>query len=341
MKTVVTGGTGFIGSHLVKRLLDVGREVIVASDMSRLGTGNLTNLGIKAECRNVDLRDYDQALEVLDGAQTVFHLAARVGSLQYLHATEMAEVNALQANLTIDANVFRACLEKGVGRLVYASSCAVYPMDNQFAPGAVFPESCLELNRQDFLGPQVSESGQRIINPDGGYGWAKLMGEIELGWIRNIDTGIARLFNIYGQNEPLGEKAHVICDLIIKAIRYPEDDFVVYGDGKQSRDFLHVSDCVNALLKLEERATSPPVTTNIGSGVPVSIGTIAEKVAKLSGKDIEIVYDLTKPMGPLSRTADISKAKSLLGWAPGIDLDDGLKRTYEWVDEMLKGQSGA
>ena len=341
MKTVVTGGTGFIGSHLVKRLLDVGREVIVASDMSLLGTGNLTNLGIKAECRNVDLRDYDQALEVLDGAETVFHLAARVGSLQYLHATEMAEVNALQANLTIDANVFRACLEKGGGRLVYASSCAVYPMDNQFAPGAVFPESYLELNRQDFLRPQVSGSEQRIINPDGGYGWAKLMGEIELGWIRNIDTGIARLFNIYGQNEPLGEKAHVICDLIIKAIRYPEDDFVVYGDGKQSRDFLHVSDCVNALLKLEERATSPPVTANIGSGIPVSIGTIAEKVAKLSGKDIEIVYELTKPMGPLSRTADISKAEALLGWAPGIDLDDGLKRTYEWVNEMLKGQSGA
>jgi len=341
MKTVVTGGTGFIGSHLVKRLLDGGREVIVASDMSRLGTGNLTNLGVKAECRNVDLRDYDQALEALDGAQTVFHLAARVGSLQYLHATKMAEVNTLQANLTIDANVFRACLEKGVERLVYASSCAVYPMDSQFAPGAVFTESCLELGRQDLLRPQVSGSGQRIVNPDGGYGWAKLMGEIELGWMRDIDTGIARLFNIYGQNEPLGEKAHVICDLIIKAIHYPEDEFVVYGDGKQSRDFLHVSDCVNALLKLEERAASPPVTVNIGSGIPVSIGTIAEKVAKLSGKDIEIVYDLTKPMGPLSRTADTSKAEALLGWAPGIDLDDGLKRTYVWVEEMLKEQSGA
>ena len=149
------------------------------------------------------------------------------------------------------------------------------------------------------------------------------------------------MFNIYGQNEPLGEKAHVICDLIIKAIHYPEDEFVVYGDGKQSRDFLHVSDCVNALLKLEERAASPPVTVNIGSGIPVSIGTIAEKVAKLSGKDIEIVYDLTKPMGPLSRTADTSKAEALLGWAPGIDLDDGLKRTYVWVEEMLKEQSGA
>lgn len=326
MKTVVTGGTGFIGSHLVKRLVDEGREVLVASDFSRLGTENLTNLGIEVECQNVDLRDYNQALRMIEGAETIFHLAARVGSIEYLHGTEMSELVALQTNLVIDANTFRACLEKNVKKIVYASSVAVYPMHTQYSSGAVFSEGDLILERET----------QDVVSPDGGYGWTKLMGEIQLGWMNDIDIGIARLFNIYGENEPLGEKAHVIADLIRKAILYPQDEFIVWGNGKQSRDFLYVSDCVDALLQLEGKASNPPITVNIGSGEPASIGTIAEKVAGLSGKDIKIVYDPTKPVGPLSRTADTSKAKTLLRWEPKIGLDEGLRRTYTWIERRLK-----
>lgn len=338
MKTVVTGGTGFIGSHLVKSLLERDREVIVASDLFRRDSENLTGLGIKPsdiELRKADLTDYNQALKALQGADSAFHLAARVGSLQYLHATKMAEVNALQTNLTIDANVFRACLENGVKRLVYASSCAVYPMDRQFAPGAVFNESYLELKAGDFSKPQASDSAQRLINPDGGYGWAKLMGEIQLHWMKGIDVGIARIFNVYGENEPLGEKAHVIADLISKAILYQKEELVVRGDGKQSRDYLYVSDCVDTLLQLEERASSPPITVNIGSGEATTISTIAEKAVEISGKDIAIAYDSTQPVGPLSRTADITRARTLLNWEPRVSLDDGLRRTYNWVERRL------
>ncbi|MFC2067144.1 NAD-dependent epimerase/dehydratase family protein [Chloroflexota bacterium] len=327
MKTVVTGGTGFIGSHLVKRLVDEGRQVLVASEFSQLGTENLSNLGVEVECQNVDLRDYQQALSVIDGAEVVFHLAARVGSLEYLHGTEMSELVALQTNLVIDANIFRACMEKNVKKIVYASSVAVYPMPVQYSSGAVFSEDDLVLGHET----------QGLIDPDGGYGWTKFMGEIELGWMKGIDIGIARIFNIYGTNEPLGEKAHVVADLIRKAIRYPQEPFIVWGDGKQSRDFLYVSDCADALLKLEEKASDPPITVNVGSDKAVTIGLLAEKIVGLSGKDIEIVYDPARPMGPLSRTADTSKTKAVLRWEPKIGLDEGLRRIYAWLASRLKG----
>ena len=129
----------------------------------------------------------------------------------------------------------------------------------------------------------------------------------------------------------------MITDLISKAILYPNKEFVVRGDGKQSRDFLYVSDCVDALLKLEEKVSNPPITVNIGSGKAVSISTIAEKAVELSGKDIKIAYDPAQPVGPLSRIGDITRARALLNWQPKVSLDEGLRHTYEWVERRLKG----
>lgn len=339
MKTVVTGGNGFVGSHLVKRLVEEGREVVVASDFSQMGNDNLSNLGIQpSDIRLLiaDLTGYHQALEATEGADTVFHLAARVGSLEYLHGTKMAELATLQANLLIDANTFRACLENKVRNLIYASSVAVYSMDSQESPGAVFSEKDLALESMTYkLENQTSSS----INPDGGYGWSKLIGEIQLHWMNGINIGIARIFNIYGENEPLGERAHVVADLISRAILDTKEEFTVHGDGQQSRDFLYVSDCVNALLRLEEKASNPPITVNIGSGKAVSIGTIAQKAVELSGKGFKIIYDSNKPAGPLSRTADTGKAKALLGWKPRIDLEEGLKHTYFWAARILRGET--
>ncbi len=329
MKTVVTGGAGFIGSHLVRRLVDNGRDVAIASDFSRLGFENLNGLDVRksdVEVRDADLAHYSQASMAVYGADTVFHLAARVGSLEYLHGTETAELEALQQNLAIDANVFRACLEKGVKKLVYASSVAVYSMGSQSGHQAVFKEGDLDL----------SQDQTAAFAPDGGYGWSKLMGEIQLGWTKSLNVGIARIFNIYGINEPIQEKkAHVIGDLIRKVILLEGDTLSVYGDGKQSRDFVYVSDCVEALLKLEQKASSPPITANVGSGQAVSIGTLAEKIVEVSGKKLNIVFDTTKPVGPVSRTADMTNAKTRLGWKPQISIDDGLQSTYEWVEKQL------
>ncbi len=333
MKTLVTGGTGFIGSHLVKGLLQRGREVIVASDLSRLGIDNLSGLGIKSddvELREADLSDYQQALRAVKGADSVFHLAARIGNLQYLHGSQMAEYSALQTNLLLDANIFKACLENKVKKIVYASSCAVYPIDRQLSYDCVLSEDDLFLDDM-----QAFNTKQRIVNPDGGYGWAKFIGEMQLVLLKGIDISIARIFNAYGENEPLGEKAHAVGDIIRKAIFYPQKEFIVYGDGKQSRDFLYVSDCADALMCIEAKAANPPLIVNIGSGQAVSLGTIAEKVAALSQKDINIKYDLKKPVGPLSRTADMSRARATLDWQPEVSLDEGLKRTYKWIKKRI------
>lgn len=341
MKMVVTGGTGFIGSHLVKALLQQNKEVVVAADFAHLGIENLLNLGIKPadiETRRTDLTNYSHALAAVKGAGTVFHLAARVGNLAYLHGTKDAELDALQRNLMIDANVFRACREEGVRRLVYASSCAVYPMNQQLAPGAVFSESWLDVGNADLLTPRASNFVNRPMNPDGGYGWSKLLGEMQLNWTEGIDVGIGRIFNIYGENEPLGNKAHVVGDLVTRVVQHSGRKLVVQGNGSQSRDFLYVSDCIEALLKLEQRADSPPTVVNIGSGQGISIRTVAEKIVCFTGKDIGIVYDATKQVGPVSRTADITKAEAFLGWRPKVSLDDGLRHTYSWVQKKITEQ---
>lgn len=306
----------------MKRLVDEGREVVVADDFSRGSLLNLRDLSVGIDFEKVDLRSYSQALEVMDGADVVFHLAARVGSVEYLHGSESAELEALQSNLAIDVNVFRACLEKKVNRVIYASSVSIYPIDLQQSQGAVF-----------------SENDLRYTNPEGGYGWAKLLGEIQLKWMKDVEVGIARIFNVYGECSELGETSQVIPALIRKAISYPRKDFVVWGTGEQTRCFLYVTDCIDALMKIEKKASSPAMIVNVGSDQQVPIRAMAEKIVKISGKGISMKYDPSKPVGPISRTADISKAKTLLDWYPKTSLDEGLKRTYAWIEKRLKAQA--
>jgi GDP-D-mannose 3',5'-epimerase len=320
-RCLVTGAAGFIGSHLAKRLLDEGRRVVLVDDFSRGERQNLADLGIQTPCHNVDLRNFDSLGALMEGIDTVYHLAARVGALDFLHGSDTAELTTLQTNLVIDANVFQACLDRKVRKIIYASSISVYPVDAQRRAGAVF-----------------AEDDARPLSPEGGYGWAKLLGEIQLGWMKEIDVGIARIFNIYGENAALGRTAQIIPALMTRALSYPGEDYVVWGDGEQTRDFLYVADCVEALRRLEDGASSPPVIVNIGSGSTVRIGTIAEKIAGLSGKSPAIIYDTSKPVGPVSRTADIKRARALLGWRPETDLDAGLARTYAWVEKRLNGR---
>lgn len=330
MKTIVTGGAGFIGSHLVKELLDRGREVVIADDFSRGNRLNLLDLGIQTECQNIDLRDFPKTLKVTRGADTVFHLAARVGSLDWLHGSVENELEALQTNLVIDAHVFRGCIENRVEKIIYASSVSVYPTHLQNRPDIVFSEGDL----------QISEQGYGAIDPEGGYGWAKFLGELQLSWAKDLSVGIARIFNIFGENGALGDSTQVVPALIRKAIRYPKEEFIVWGDGKQSRDFLYVSNCVDALLKLEEKASNPPIVVNIGSEQAITIGSLAEKIVELSGKNIEIKYDHSKPMGPMSRTAVVTKSRNLLGWQSMVNLEEGLRRTYAWLEKRLQNEGG-
>lgn len=321
MKIVVTGGAGFIGSNLVRKLLDNGHDVVIVDDFSRGIDFNLSDLGIQTEVRRIDLRDYSLTLQSIKGAQVVYHLAARVGSINYLHGSKWNELEALQSNLIIDANVFRACLKNNVPKMIYASSVAVYPIETQDKSEATFSEDSLS-----------------HYNPEGGYGWSKLMGEIQLAWTEGMEIGITRIFNIYGENGALGKSSHVVTSLIRKAILYPQEKYIVWGDGKQTRDFLYVGDCVDALIKVQEKSSKTPLVINIGSDGAVKISTLAEKIARISGKNMKIIYDPSQPSGPFSRTSDNRQAKTILDWEPKVSLDEGLRRTYTWEEKRLKIQ---
>jgi nucleoside-diphosphate-sugar epimerase len=241
-----------------------------------------------------------------------------VGSVEYLHGTVEAELTALQHNLLIDLNVFRACVAKGIRVLIYASSVSVYPIDLQQHSGVVLAEDDLH-----------------YFNPEGGYGWAKLIGEIQLQWLRNLRIGIARIFNVFGEGEKPDESAHVVPAIMRKVIVAPRGEFQIWGDGSQTRDLLYVEDAIDALIKLEKAAAFPPVVVNVGSGNSISVRDLVQKVIIVSGKGVHPQYDSAKPVGPRSRTADIKRAKSLLRWEPKVGLDEGLSRTYRWVAAQL------
>ena len=150
-----------------------------------------------------------------------------------------------------------------------------------------------------------------------------------------IETGILRLHNVYGPPcEMSPERSQVIPALCRKAINFPEEDFIVWGSGNQRRAFLYVDDVVDAIILLIKKGMGNGVI-QIGPGESYSITDIAERIVKMSGKDIEIKYDLTRPEGDKDRTADSSKARGILGWQQKVSLDEGLQRTYTWANDYL------
>jgi GDP-D-mannose 3',5'-epimerase len=317
MKTVVTGAAGFIGANLVRALLKQGREVRGVDSLSRGSDKNLD--GLDMEVVHADLREYRKALKVVDGADVVFHLAAKVGSIDYLHGSEMAELDALQSNAAMDTNVFRACVEHRVRKIVYASSVSVYPIQKQRRLGARFREWDL-----------------RPISPEGGYGWAKLLGETQLGMMTECKLAIPRIFNAYGPYSEYGKTAQVVPALVRKAIRYPKEEFVVWGDGTQTRNLMYIDDCVQAILLMEKHASYPPLVLNIGNPRTVTIRKLAEIVVKTSKKSILPRYDPSKPTGPISRIPAVGEARKRIGWVPTTSLETGVERTYRWMEELLE-----
>lgn len=317
-RVLVTGGAGFIGSHLVKALLDAGCEVHVADNLSRGSLDNLEGIYGKIRFHHVDLTKFENCLSVTRDMEYVFHLAASVGGIHYIGKNR---VRCLTPDLLMHSYMLEACRINDVERFLFTSSACVYreksPTLNKFREDDAYP-----------------------ADPATTYGWAKIMGEI-LCRSYYLDYGIkcsvVRIFNAYGENENLDPRwSHVIPSLIRKAILYPKERFVIFGDGKQERAFLYVKDCVEGLmLALEKIEDADPV--NLGSEEIVSINTLAQKIIALSGKDIKIEYDLSGPKGTYRYCADTTKMKKMLDWSPRTPLDEGLRRTYEWAKMKLGG----
>jgi len=215
-----------------------------------------------------------------------------------------------QDNARIDANVFQLCRDNNVNKIIYTSSVSVYPTDKQ-----VFEE-------KDF----------DYTNPEGGYGWAKTLAEYQLALMEDCRTAIVRLFNVYGGGDAIDETASVISRFMRRAIE--EKDLIVY-DGMQTRNYLYISDCIEALMRMEKVAGYPPRIINIASNEIISINELAKKIVALSGNKVKIKHDFTKLVGPFSRIAKIDAAKVVLKWEPTIGLDEGLKKTYKWFADKL------
>lgn len=326
MRVAVTGGAGFLGSHMVKSLTDQGHEVSVVDDFSAGSLQNLADLGVKQRCEVGDLRSYEFAKRSLRRAETVYHFAAEVGSVSYLHGSDARELAAMGSNLAIDASVIRACVENGVTTMVFASSVSVYPFDEQLGSNVSFKE----------------EDSQRKVNPEGGYGWAKYIAEKQLSLMPDTSCGVARIFHAYGKNIYLRpDRSQVIASLIRKALSYPDEGFDVWGDGGQRRCFVYIDDAVDALNRLEKHVTKQgDLTVNIGSTEEITVKQLAERIIRLSGKEIQLKWDKSKPTGALNRMPDLARIERTLGWRPSTPFSKGLAQTYEWAKSRLARRAG-
>jgi len=321
-RVAVTGGAGFIGSHVARRLQEDGDSIRIVDNYSSGSEQNLSDLDVKGQVVIGDLREYSFARDSLKGVDAVYHFAAEVGSVQYLHGSAEGELYSLQANLSVDTNVFRACIENGIRKIIYASSVSVYPKHLQMTQSSPFKE----------------EDSESMVEPEGGYGWSKYVAEKQLEMMTGAKTGVARIFHAYGKNIYLKpDKSQVIASLIRKAIDYPEEGFVVWGDGSQRRCFVYIEDVVNALFLLRDYVEkNGKLTVNVGNIEETRISGLASKIIELSGKEIALKFDPSKPTGVIQRKPSLEKIKKTLGWSPNTKLDDGLKVTYDWALKRMK-----
>ncbi len=321
MQVAITGGAGFLGSHLAKKLLDEQNNVRIIDNFSTGSTQNLEDVDVETEIVRGDLKDQRFALDSLKGVDAVYHFAAEVGSVQYLHGSASRELFALQTNLLIDTNVLRACVENSVGTIIYASSVSVYPKHLQMRQSAPFKE----------------EDAEKFVEPEGGYGWSKYVAEKQLEMMSKVKVGIARIFHAYGKNIYLKpDKSQVIGSLMRKSINYPSEDFVVWGDGSQKRCFVYIDDVIDAISRIHDYVSkNSALTVNVGSVDEISVAQLAEKIIAISEKDIPLTYDEAQPTGVLQRVPSLDKIERILGWKPTTRIDEGLEITYEWAKERL------
>lgn len=312
-RVLVTGGASFIGSHLVELLVALGARVTVADDFSSGSPRHLESVSDQIEILRGDLRDSSFAQRAVRGAETLIHLAAMHGGRGYIdsHPVECT------SNMLIDHVVFGCAVAAGTRRLVYASSACVYPLDLQAS------DDCFLLREQD---ANFDQRGKAFA--DGEYGWAKLMGELQLRAFHKqyaVDAVAARVFTAYGERE---NESHAVIALIAKAVARL-DPYPVWGDGRQSRNFTYVRDTVQGLA-LAGRLTGCQVL-NIGSVQHHTILELLDVIFDhLGWRPTAFDLQLDKPVGVRSRASDNARIRELTGWEPEIPLSEGVGRTADW-----------
>lgn len=310
-KVLVTGGTGFIGSHVVEKLVANNAEVTVLDRIRNGAIKNIAHLKDSVKFISGDCADSAAAQAACKGQNVVMNLAAKVGGIAY-NRTHQATM--LSENLAIASVMLEAARIASVERFLVVSSACIYPSDARIPT----PES------EGFRGEPEPTNG--------GYGWAKRMAE-KLGMYYaeqyGMKVGIVRPYNAYGPRDHFDpEKSHVI-PALIKRVLDGENPLVVWGSGNQTRAFLYVEDFAEGLISaIEKYPVADPV--NIGSDEEVSVRKLVEMIVSASGKDTKIVFDTSKPDGSPRRNSDNSKAEKVIGFRAKTSLLEGLNKTIEW-----------
>ena len=320
-KALVLGAGGFIGSHLVNRLKSEGywvRGVDLKYPEFQETTADEFIQGDLRDPRfvSVVMTAPDQVKMGNGGFDEVYQLAADMGGAGYIFTGDH-DADVMHNSATINLNVADQCRDKGVGKVFYSSSACMYPEHNQLDPD----------------NPNCEESSAYPANPDSEYGWEKLFSErLYLSYNRNynLNVRIARFHNIYG---PYGtydggrEKAPAaICR---KVITSPDDSIEIWGDGSQTRSFLYIDECIEAVRRLMESDFIEPV--NIGSDEMVTINQLVDMAEAVEGKKLNRRYKLDAPTGVPGRNSCNNLIKDKLGWSPNYSLQKGINNTYKWI----------
>jgi len=309
MNILVTGGAGFIGSHLVKALLDSGNEVTA---MDNLSSGTMRNLKVDTGPRTLTFLSQDVVEKIdLPKFDQIYHLASLASPVFYQkHPIGTALSNSVGTyNLLLHARAKKS-------KILFASTSEIYgnPLEHP--------------QRESYWG-NVNPNGIRSC-----YDESKRFGEsLMMDFHRQygVETRIARIFNTYGPGMN-SDDGRVIPNFILQALTHRP--VTVYGDGKQTRSFCYVSDTVRALVSLMNSEFIEPV--NIGNAKEITIMELVDKIKLLTGSKSEIVFSHIPEDDPLRRCPDISRAKQVLAWEPGVGLEEGLKETIGWFKQELR-----
>jgi GDP-D-mannose 3',5'-epimerase len=317
IRALVSGAGGFIGHHLVGQLQRRGCWVR-GVDRKRPEFADSP----ADEFALVDLRDPDEALLVCKNVDEVYALAADMGGMGYISASP---ATLLRNNALIDANTVHAAWRAGARRLLYASSACIYPEVLQDQPWR----------------PPLDEEAARWGAPEDAYGFGKLLGERlcrAYNEQHGLEVRVARFHNVYG---PLGtwdggrEKVPAaLCRKVAQA--RPGGVVQVWGDGRQTRSFLHVADCVEGIWRLMRSEHAEPL--NLGTDRAVSIDQFARLVIATAGKPDLRIEHVAGPQGVRGRNADLTLMRRVLGWEPQVRLEDGIAETYAWVAAQVAGR---
>jgi nucleoside-diphosphate-sugar epimerase len=323
-RVLVTGGGGFIGGHLVGELLRQGREVR-SVDCKPLQEWH--QVFESADNRVLDVSLLEAAGEAADGVSEVYNLAADMGGMGFI------EGNKALCMLSVlpSTHVLIAARDAGVERFFYSSSACVYAAEKQETPEV----------------PALREADAYPAMPEDGYGWEKLFSERMCRHFMEdfgMETRVARYHNVYG---PEGtwtggrEKAPAaICRKVAEAVLSGEHRIEIWGDGKQTRSFMYIDDCVKGSQMIAQGPRIEPI--NLGSSELVTINGLVDIVERIAGVELERSYKLDAPQGVRGRNSDNTLIQETYEWEPSISLRDGLEKTYEWVHEQVeRSLSGA